>query len=632
MPMTLDRRLVAFLTLAAIAIAFVAFTVVSGTWLRHARIDLTEQGLYTLSDGTKSILGKIEEPIRLRFYFSERASVDFPTVRVQAQRVRELLQDFAARSGGKITLTITDPEPFSPAEDEAVAEGLRGAPTQDGRTIYFGLAGTNTVDGREVIPFFSPDRESFVEYDLAALVYRLSQKRKPKIGFASSLPFDTGPGGLMAAMQGQSQPFMIYDQLREVFDITFLEQDFDAVPEDVTTVFLAHPRELDDGTLYALDQFVLRGGKLVLFLDPLSELANLIQSDQAQPANPVANSATHLGPLLRAWGVTIDPANVVGDRKHAVRVVYGQNNETIDYVGWMRLSGDTLAKDDPITAEVPEITLGTPGYITAVEGATTTLRPIVTSSDQAALIATDELRVVPDPRAILRRFEPTGERYVIAAQIAGPAKSAFPDGAPAAPAGGEAQPKPAHIAEAADIAVLLVADSDIFDDRFWVQISNVLGQRVAQPTSGNGAFVLNAVDAYSGSTDLIALRSRGVTNRPFEVVEELRRRAEERFLAEEEALQQRLEQAEARIRELQEGRGADGGAALSPEQEAEVQRFRAELIQTRAQLREVQRNLSAEIDALGTTLAAINIGLVPVLVLVAAFFFRRRRAQRRAAS
>ena len=606
-------------------ISFFAVNMTSEVWFSNARVDLTQNSLYTVSKGTREILESIPEPITLRFYFSEGISVKYAGVRSHGARVRDMLQRFESLSGGKLRLEVIDPEPLTEAEDQAVAQGITGAPTPAGEKIYFGLVGTNMVNGREVIPFFLEDREQYLEYDLTSLVHRLIREKKPKVGIVSNIPFDTGAGGLAAAMQGQSRSYMIYEQIRETFDVSFLEQDFDRVPADIDVVMIAHPKPLSPTTQYALDQFIMRGGRAMVFLDPLSEISMQAGPSGETLEGSTESSAASIDTLMKSWGVSVSAANVIGVRDRALRVQFG--GDVADYVAWLALTADEMDRSDLVTADLTDLNLGTVGAIEQVKGATTTLSPLLRTTDDTMEIPVSKVQGAPNPNVLLRDFVKSGKVHTIAARIGGPVKSAFPAGAP--PRGPadkpEQAPLPAHIAETKSANIVLVADSDIFNDSFWVQTQELQGQRVAVPVAGNAVFVLNALENLTGSASLISLRSRGTSNRPFEVVNDMRRRANQQFLLQEQALQERLTQTQAKLAELEGKRAAQARPGqsqaqelLSPEQEAEIEKFRAELVETRKALRDVQYKLRRDIDRFGTWLAAINILFIPLLIAATA--------------
>ncbi len=635
------RSTIAAASIALSIVLFFSVNIFSDVWFSSARLDLTQAGLYTVSEGTKNTLRSIPEPITLRFFFSERDSVKYAGVRAYGARVRDLLKEYASIAGNKLKLEIIDPEPLSEQEDVAVAQGVTGAPTPNGEKIYFGLVGTNTVNGREVIPFFLEDREEYLEYDVTNLIYKLMRDKKPKIGVVTNLPFDTGTGGMMAAMQGRSRPFMIYEQIRESFDVEFLEQDFDRVPADIDVVMIAHPKPLNDKTQYALDQFVMRGGRALVFLDPWSEISQASAEPEGQPLEgSTQSSATSIEKLTNSWGIAVDPKHVIGVRDRAQRVQFG--GDVVDYVAWVALNVYDMDRKDLVTGQLTDINLATIGAITQTKGATTTLSPLLQTSDDTMEIDIAKIKGTPSPDELLRDFAKSGDRFIVAGRVQGPIKSAFPAGPPPGaieppPAAGATPkpPLPAHLKETKGPAnIIVVADSDIFNDSFWVQAQELQGQRVAVPVADNGSFVLNAIENLTGSSDLISLRSRGSSNRPFIVVNNLRRRAEQQFLRQEQQLQEKMTATQTRLAEL-EGRrnaqpkpGAQPHEILTAEQEAEIEKFRAELVETRGALRDVQRRLRTDIDRLGNWLAAINILLVPLMLagtaLVLALVRRRK--------
>lgn len=656
--MTLDRRLIAGLAILLAAISFFAITIAANNLFPAARLDLTDNGLYTLSPGTRAVLSKLEDPITLRLYYSARKAQDFASLRAHAQRVRDLLREYVALSGGKLIFTEIDPDDLRRRDREAATEGLIEAPTDANVNVFFGLVGTNTLDGREVVTFFRPEREEFLEYELTALIQRLNLVERPRLGLVSNLPLDTGPGGIMAALQGRSQPFYIYEQLVQDFAIEFLEQSFARVPDHLTTLMIAHPRDLDETTLYAIDQFALRGGKILVFVDPISEISQLTQ----QPGQTLegATMSSDLPRLLAAWGVAYDRDLVAADRLRALPVRFGNSPQPVPYVLWMGLQANEaddlndFNRSDPTTASLTLVNLGTAGFLTPIEGATTSFTPLVQTSFASMQLPADLVRQQSDPPALLDQFLPSGERLTLAARISGPAKSAFPDGPPkppepppaegaeaeppdeardAAPEEEDAAPPPEtapHLAESqGPINVVVVADSDLFDDRFWVQIETFQGQRFGQKIADNSDFVINLVQNMQGSNDLISLRTRQSSRRPFTVVEDLKRDAETRFRAELERLQAARDDTLRRIDALQRETRPGESVILSPEQEAEIANFETELAKTEDALDDIGRLLQSDVSALERLLTAVNIGLMPLAVLGIAGALAVLRGQRR---
>ncbi|MGB8364705.1 MAG: GldG family protein [Rhizomicrobium sp.] len=628
----LSRRLYAIVAISLAAVIFVALNIAADTTLTTSRLDLTQTGVYTLAAGTKHSIANLQEPITLKFFYSKKVAAGYAQINTYAERVRDLLKEYAARSHGKIILQEIDPEPFTAAEDEANADGLSGAPTDSGDQVYFGLVGTNTIDGQEVIPFFAEDREAYLEYDISALLYRLSTPKKPVLGIISSLPLDTGAGGMQAALQGQARPYMAYEELSQTYATKMLDANFAGIPRDIDVLMIVQPGAMTPAQLYDIDQFVLRGGHALVFVDPMSEIASAGQ-EEGSPAS------SDLPSLFRAWGVAYDPNKVVADKALAqsVQISADPRNPVTQYPIWLKLGAKNFNDKDQVTASLQTLNLASVGALSAAKGATTSFTPLIWSSNQASLLDAQEVHLTPRPQDLMAEVEPTGKNYVIAARISGPAKTSFPAGPPLSPADAAKAP-PQIKASRGPIDVIIMADTDIFDDRFWVHTESLYGKQIAVPFADNAAFVLNAVENLTGSDDLISLRTRATNNRPFVVVQKLQADAQAEFQQQADMLKQRLSDTENRLHALEQGGSTDGQAAtstaLTPEQAAEIERFKRELIETRVALRDVQHNLRKDIDALGALLAFVNIALVPLLVagfaIVLAVLRRRRRARDRA--
>lgn len=627
----LSRRLYAFAAIALAAAIFVAINIAADATFTTNRLDLTENGLYTLSQGTRDTIANLQEPITLKFFYSKKVAADYAQIQAYAGRVRDLVQEYAALGHGKIVLEEIDPEPFTGAEDEANAAGLTGAPTDSGDMVYFGLAGSNTIDGKEVIPFFNQDREPYLEYDLTSLLYRLATPKKPLLGIVSSLPLDTGAGGMAAALQGRVQPYMIYEQLSQSYRTQMLESGFTSIPKNVDVLMVVQPTNLGPGERYAIDQFVMRGGRALVFVDPLSELSQAAAGDNPAAQGPPSSD---LPELFRAWGVAYNPEKVIADRALAqpVQVSADPRNPVARYPIWLHLIREEFDARDQVTANLQTLNLATVGALSKAKGATTSFTPLVTSSDEASLLDSDEVRMSRRPQDLMASVQPAGKHYVIAARISGPAKTAFPDGPPA---GDEPAAKAPQIKSAKTVNIIAMADTDIFDDRFWVRTDDLYGKRVATPFADNSAFVMNAVENLTGSSALISLRTRASSDRPFTVVKELQAEAQARFQQEADALQAKLTDTENRLHALEQGGSTNGegatGTQLTPAQQSEIDKFKRELIETRTALRDVQHNLRKEVVALGALLAFVNMALVPMLVaafaLLLAILRRRRRAR-----
>jgi ABC-type uncharacterized transport system involved in gliding motility auxiliary subunit len=638
------------MTLAGLGLAavlLVSVNALSGKVLSGDRFDLTDQHLYTLSDGTKAVLNKIDEPVTLKLFYSKELGDQVPSFGVYAQRVRELLQEYAADAHGKINLQILDPQPYSEVEDQATAAGLQGVPLDEGgEQVYFGLAGSNSTDDKQTIAFFQPDRERFLEYDLTKLVQQLAFPKKKVIGLVSSLSLDGDP---MARMQGQpTQSQVVLDQLRQGFDVRDISTSFDKVPDDVDLLMIVQPQKLPPKTEYAIDQFVMNGGHALVFADPNAEFAQAHPSMFSPPGS--GPSVASFDRLLKSWGVELVPGKVVGDRLAARKVNAGTGThvQAAEYLAWLNLKGDQINHDDPVTGQLSQLNLATAGALQPIKDARTKFEWLLRSSPQAELIDTAKVQGLPDVLGLLQAFKATGERYTLAARITGPAETAFPDGKPvedkpadpkdpAQPADAAKPDAPKFVADPTEIKtakepidVIVVADSDLLDDRFWVQVQDFFGQRAATPTANNGDLVQNAVDSLAGTGDLIGLRSRGSAVRPFTVVDQLQRQAEDSYRAKEKELEDKLREAQSKLADLRTTKGADGkDQPLTAEQQQSINDLSATIIQTRSQLRQVQLALRQDIDRLKGTLVGLDVALVPIVVALLALIIGLVRAQRR---
>ena len=613
--------------LVALIVLFLGVVMLSNVALRGMRLDLTQNKLYTLTPGTQQVLNELKEPINLYFYFSrEAAAKQAPLLMPYATRVREFLEELAARSNGKIHLRIVDPQPFSDDEDRAAEFGLQSLQSGGGDALYFGLAGTNSTDGRSAIPTFQADREEFLEYDVAKLINELGTPKKPVIGLLSTL----GMQGQFNPMTGQmGDPWPIYTQLEELFTVRSLTPDVDHIDQDVDVLMLVHPKQLPPKSLYAIDQFVMRGGRILLFVDPNAGGDTSGQDPSNPMAGMMADHSSDLEPLLKAWGVDYDPTKVIGDLKLGLEVRTNMQSPPVRHIGILGLGHDDMDHKDVLTASLDKINLATAGWVAARPGAKISFEPLLLSSTSAAPIPAQRFNALTDPSTLRDGFKPTGTRYALAARITGPVDSAFPQGPPPdekAPAG----PPAAHLTKSAQPAnIVIIADTDMLMDYMWVQMHEVFGQRVAQAFANNGDLVANILDNLSGSSALISVRGRATFSRPFERVEALRRQADDRLRSKALELQSELQQTETKLTELQNKRNDQSSLMLSPEQEAELKRFVAEKARVRKELRETQRGLDVDIDRLDSWLKLVNIAIAPLCVAVAGVIILSLRRRRR---
>ena len=636
------------LGLGALALLFLAVVGLVNLTLRGARLDLTEAGLYSLSDGARRVLEAIPEPVRLYFFVSRSGLGDSPGLRSWADRVEDMLIEFEANAGGLLEVSVIDPAPFSEDEDRAAAFGLQAVGLQAGdEPLYFGVAGSNAIGDEEFIAFMNPQREQFLEYDLAKLVHTLSNPREPVVGLVSGLPLT---GGFDPATTSMTEPWIITSQISELFDLKSLDAVEDLPGSDVDVLLLVHPKGSTPGQSYALEQFLFRGGRALVFVDPLAE---------ADPANPPggamagmpADRSSNLAQLLSHWGLEMPRETVVGDARYALRVneADGTLARHPAYIGVELRQADAA---EVVTAELDVLNLAFSGYLKPAEDAPLEFAPLVQSSADAGFLDPNMLAFTPDINSLWSGFSPGGEPLTLAARLSGRVSSAFPEGAPEEPASdaedqgddfsnppegaeapgeeGESAP-PEHLAEG-EVQLIVVADTDLLSDRMWAQAQSLFGQRLISAFASNGDFVINALDQLAGSSDLMSLRGRAAFSRPFRRVDELRVEAEAQFRRTEDQLQQELANTESRLAELQQSRDDVYALSLTAEQEAELEKFTAERLRIRKELREVRRNLDASIQRLGAVLKVVNIGLVPLLIglggLAVALMRRRGRRSR----
>ena len=600
------------LFIATIILANTAFT----TW----RIDLTENKLFTLSKGTKNILNNLDEPVQLDFYFSQKAMNDFPLLANYGVRVRDMLEEFTAHANGKLILNIIEPETFSEAEDQAVASGLRTVSvnaTSD--RVYFGLVGANSTDDEKVIPFFQSNRESALEYDLTKLVYNLAYPDKRVVGIYSQLPMISSRG------DKTTETWTIINALKEFFEVVNLNENIEALNEKIDVLMLVHPKKIKRENLYIIDQYLLKGGKAIIFLDPLAE-QDRTQPDATTPdVMPILYS--YLDELLEKWGIEIAKEKIVADINAAMRVQASspRGPQEIDYLPWLRLTEKNFNVDDFSTSELNLIHMGTVGSIEIIEEEKLEITPLIESSKQSTKLERDLILFQRDPTVILSNFKSDDKKLLIAARLKGRAESVFLEDKK----NNDEIIKDDSFVDEGDLNVILVSDTDILADHFWIRKQDMLGVSVPQPVSNNGDFVINSIENLSGNTDLISLRGRGKYSRPFLKVETIRKQAESKFREREKELQVALQETEKKIQQLQQEQGNEKSYLLNNKLTAEIDKFRNERLATRKELRSVQHDLRKNIEKLGSQLRFINIGLIPLLITVLALLIGIYRANRR---
>jgi len=646
--------------LALAGVILLSVNLISSITLRGIKADLTEDRLYTISAGTHTVLTAIDEPIKVRVYFSRKLGEAAPSHGRYFERIRALLEQYRDISSGKLELEVFDPEPFSDAEDRAVAAGLRGVRyNAEGEVGYFGLVANNATDNQEVITFFQPDRESFVEYDVTKLVHTLTNPKKRVVGLMTSLPIDGGKAPSMMANPQMPQeqptpPWLIMDQIREFFEVQKIDQSVSEIPSGIDVLMVAQPTQLTPKAAYAIDQYALKGGKVLAFIDPIGEAA------QFQLMQQTGQGRSELAKLLKAWGVGFDGSKVAADIAHARRVQFGGRGGgqgmVTEFVAWLGLDRTNIDERDVLSSGISTLNLASAGILTPVDGSTTSVTPILKTSSNAMEISSQKVGMGADPLSLLRSYQAGGKPLTLAARISGDAKSAFPDGEPseekkdqekkddgknaATPGAAEKsqtvkpdgtkpevpkQISAKHLASGR-VNAIVVADTDLLADQFWVEPRQMLGQDVVIPTANNASFVVGALENLTGSDALIALRGRGIKERPFTLVESIRRSSEKEFREKEQALTEKLKSLEQDLTKLQSS-GAEGAVILSDAERQAVDKAKAEMLATRRELRNVKLALRQSIDRLDGWLKFANIALIPLAIAFggASFAYWRKR-------
>lgn len=616
-----NKNTLSYSGLIVLALLFILINMLSGNLLKGSRIDLTENSLYTLSQGTLNIVQSIQEPVTLHYFFSDQASKDIPQLRTYANRVQELLQEYAQLSKGMITLNVIDPVAYSEQEDQATEFGLQGVPTgPTGESVYFGLAGSNSTGETETIAFFQPNKEQFLEYDVSKLIYSLTNTKKPVVGLLSRVPMFSS---FDMETQRIRDPWAVTTQLQQLFDvrnIDFAEGKFD---DDLEVLMVVHPKDLSLKTLYAIDQYVMQGGNLIVYVDPYAE-ADVPVMDSNSPIEAEGVRSSSLSKLFKAYGIEYSPAKVLGDRKYALTIDAGNGQQARHYA-ILGLDKSALATDNVMTSGLDMITMAMAGTVQPQAGADVEFEPLIQSSTEAMPFESSKFRFLPKVSSLAEGYVATGENYNVAGRFEMQPQSAFPDGPPK-----DSEVTSTHINQSNKrVNIVVVTDVDMLTDRMWVTVQDFLGQKIMDAWASNGNFAVNAVDNLLGSSDLISVRGRATATKPFVVVEALRRDADDQFREQERVLQNKLRQTEQKITQLEAKRDDENALMMSEEQRAEIARFQDEKLQVRKELRKVRHELDKNIQSLGNWLKAINIGLMPLLLTVLALVLSAVRAKRR---
>ena len=632
--------------LLIISVALVICVLVISS-LPSVRIDLTQDDLYSLSPGTINIVSDLQGPLEIMFFYSESATEDTPQIRTYANRVQELLREIIIASNNRISLSVIDPQPFSEEEDLATQFGIQAVPISQGAPgIYFGLVVAqpedqeNNPQGRaaETLPLIRPELEQFLEYEFMKLITKVNEPDLQVVGLLTELDID---GGFDPVAGQATAQWMIMDIIRQLYAVQRVDNTAGEIDEEIDILMIVHPQGLSEQMLYAVDQFVMRGGKTMVFLDPNAD--SMVSRTQQGNLIP-AGMSSELPGLLEAWGIEFPRDKVLTDNELALRVSMGQGQRPIAHLGMLGAQRNFLTQSDSVTSRLETINMSSPGVIRQAAGANTRFEALIVSSSDSMLMDAQLLEDVTDPSILFDEFVSGGISHTIAARISGVIETAFPDGRPIVEVEAldeeiaaldeedtiEEEPVSEHLSSSnSEVNILVFADTDMLNDRMWVQVGQFMGQRIPRPFSNNGDMVINALDNLGGGADLSSIRGRGTYSRPFTRVIQLQRQADDRLRVEEAELLDRLAEAEASLAELNQDENGELVGQVTPEIQAEVDRFNEQMLETRRSLREVQYQLTEDIEQLGANLKLINTALIPVLLSLLALLLSYLRAQRR---
>ncbi len=625
------RKAVTGLDVLFAFILFVLLNFLAGSLLSNTKLDLTEDGLFTLTPATLKIAASMEEPIKLKYFFSNNLTKEAPAIRRYGQRVQELLERYVTASSNMIQLEVIDPGTSIEHENIADRSGLRSIEMKNGAKLYFGLIGTNSTDGVQIIPFFTQEKEHFLEYELTQLMHRLSMARRPVIGLLTSHQMHSEENSMMS-LHGRSRPsWAIVDFVRKRFELRILKGF--PIPDNLDALLIVHPGLLDEKILYAIDQYVLKGGKLIAFVDPYSEVA-ISQRNQGSTKGIIPRKDSNLESLLNRWGVSIVPGKIIGDFNTAQKVDASSDGQQkiIPYLPWLRLSQRHLNQNDIVTNGLGSLNIASAGSIVEVESSETKLTPLVETSKNSMLLDADLLSASPHPERLIEFFKSDKKKHVIAARIAGLVSSSFPDGPPRSVLdqikNTNKKLSPHHDKSLQSINLIVIADTDLLFDQLWQRKQRVSGQEISIPIAANANLLMNALENLSGSTELVNLRLRSKSSRPLSVLNDMNRSAEQQFLKYERDINNKIKRARQNIETLSSKDRNSPGPVQVGETKSEISKARAEIDYFKKQIQQVRRKLHDDVDRLQATIKFANIGLIPIVIGLSTpliLFFRSRR-------
>ena len=612
--------------LIVLAILIAANVILSQFRLRK---DFTAEKLYTLSDGTRSVLKKMDADVTLMFFFSSSAPEVPAPLKSFAQEVEDLLKEYETASGGRIHIEKYDPKPDSDAEDLAQRYGVEGQMLPPaGPTLYLGLV-ARAGDRQDMIPMIDPRSAELLEYNVTRMIHRVASSHKPVVGVMSSLPvLGTPPSPYMPpSRQKQLPAWAAFRDLSQDYTVRSIAPTVSEIDPDIDTLIVVHPKNPTDKTLFAIDQFVLRGGRLLAFVDPFC-VADQESAETEMMGGMGASRGSTLGKLFDAWGVKYEAGKIVADVE-ASTPLRGRGNTVEQSPLYLSLRKSNFVKGDILTSPVNSLMMVMAGAFTGEAAPGLKATPLIASSAKSALA--DAMMLQYDPNAYRRQLRDKARSYNLALRLEGTFKTAFPGGEPSEPGSTNAT----HAATAAlkesrqEGHVILVADVDMLYNDFCVQELNLFGYRGYQPFNDNINLFANMVEQMAGSADLIGVRCRGTFNRPFTRVLALQAEAQSRWMEREQELEEKLQASQSRISELQRQKDDKQRFIMSPDQTRELESIRAEVLKYKQELKRVRRNLREDIESLGMTVKVINILLVPTLVALAGIVFAVVRRNRK---
>ncbi|MSR28366.1 MAG: hypothetical protein EXS03_02175 [Phycisphaerales bacterium] len=602
----LRKRRVAIVGSAALLVGWIALNAIVSGLPTGARLDLTEGSLYTLSPGVRSMLEALNEPVRVELFSTEEGTREIPQIRNHALRVEEFLRELARASNGRVEVSVIDPRPYSEAEDAAKAAGIVPITVDSsGRQAMLGLLVTGPTDRREGIPYLNPADEAYLEYDISRAIISVSRATRAKVAMVTSLPMDAS---FDPRSQRMTEPWQVLAQLRTLFDVEVVAPSAEKLPEAFDALVIAHPKGVSETLQRSIDSYAVGGGRILLFMDPYCE-------SDASAAGPggfgAGGGASDLGTLPESWGIRWVPGRVVADRLYAQRVRARSEAglATVEYPAWLLLPKATFAQGDPAFGTLQTLVMLSAGSLSTTDGSALAMTPLIDSSADSMIVDGSKLGPFADPAGMLRDFKADGERHALAARYTGQVKSAF-----AAPS------------VDASATIVVVADADLLRNETWIQEERLGALSLGWRTfADNGALMLNTVEQLCGNSALLSLRGRGESQRPFTAVAAIQRQAEDRYRARAEELEARVTQIQTRINEIQRQKAPDQMLILTPEQQAQLETAKKEIVEARKELRQVQFSLREDVEALGHRLMLLNVVAWPLVVAAVVVLFGMRR-------